>query len=176
MLPRIILDYHIYMVWTHLDLESLDQLGIKWRETNWPSNPKSWYNSTHPFRSVARAALTADYQLLLQYGDDQPIHRWQFEADKHVLDVFLASLSQDANLTSAEVLFVNPSFIRMHFPGQLITRVGKKKNGSPAEAMLYQVYRRLRWCGQTLDLNKPAYNSMIHFDCYSRGAEAQEFS
>ena len=56
LLPRIVVDYHQYLLWTFLDLESVGY-GVEWRETNFPSNPRSWKNGTHAFGSTARVSL-----------------------------------------------------------------------------------------------------------------------
>ena len=78
-LPRVIVDYHTYFVWTHLDLKSLEMQGVEFRETSFPNNRKSWWSSSistassssqsssparrpddseeYPFASVARTAM-----------------------------------------------------------------------------------------------------------------------
>ena len=48
--------YHQYFLWTFLDLKSVGY-GVEWRETNFPSNPRSWKNGTHAFGSTARVSL-----------------------------------------------------------------------------------------------------------------------
>ena len=64
LLPRIVVDYHQYLLWTFLDLESVGY-GVEWRETNFPSNPRSWKNGTHAFGSTARVSLQKAFR-----GDD----------------------------------------------------------------------------------------------------------
>ena len=61
---------------------SLDSIGVEWRETNFPSNRKTWVNATHPFESVARTALYPNGEMFAQVGDDGPVRRWNLPVDE----------------------------------------------------------------------------------------------
>lgn len=65
-LPKVVLDYHVFYIWIYLDVKSLEELGIQYRETNYPLNRKAWFNSSQPYDSVARTALDLNNQIFMQ--------------------------------------------------------------------------------------------------------------
>mmetsp|Transcript_32538 Transcript_32538/g.85738 ORF Transcript_32538/g.85738 Transcript_32538/m.85738 type:complete len:343 (+) Transcript_32538:90-1118(+) len=177
-LPRVVLDYHLYFPWTHLDLKTLDEAGVEWRETNFPSNPRSWLNATHPFESVARTALYPNGEMYAQVGDDGRVHKWNMPFESpDTIDAYLAAHTEGSGppgLSDAELLLVNPWFIKLGYSGSIINRANRKSGLRGAEALLFALLYTFRWCGKTLVLERPAHTAMIHHDCYGQGAIAEE--
>jgi hypothetical protein len=61
-LPRVIVDYHAYFAWTHLDLQSLEKQGVEFRETSFANNPKAWLGdpATTTTTTTGGASASAD--------------------------------------------------------------------------------------------------------------------
>ena len=65
-LPKVInanSDGGIYFLWTIMDHSQLEGI-VEFRETNFPSNPKSWITQSMPYRDVATTAFLRKSALL----------------------------------------------------------------------------------------------------------------
>jgi hypothetical protein len=128
-------------------MSSLQDLGVEFRETNFPSNRKSWFRSDLPFSSIARVALYPNGKLFLQTSNktelemnmNGEIQGWDIEDEKALyLDVLFALLSR-VDVDNTEALFINPS--------ELSELVNFAEEKAPALNKVQHVYRReLRWC------------------------------
>ncbi|CAH0371434.1 unnamed protein product [Pelagomonas calceolata] len=168
LLPRIVVDYHQYLLWTFLDLESVGY-GVEWRETNFPSNPRSWKNGTHAFGSTARVSLQKHSVGTMTSSGP----RWAaFESTSprrpgEMADVLASALKPHGD---AELLLVDLAFADGRFVSELTNCRNEKeceRRGVPWE--LVQLYRKLRWCGQTIDLDRFAAKSFQGWDCWGKG-------
>ena len=146
-LPKVMVDRDVRFLWTQLDMSSLQDLGVEFRETNFPSNRKSWFRSDLPFSSIARVALYPNGKLFLQTSNktelemnmNGEIQGWDIEDEKALyLDVLFALLSR-VDVDNTEALFINPS--------ELSELVNFAEEKAPALNKVQHVYRReLRWC------------------------------
>jgi len=170
-LPRLLVDYHVYFLWTFLDLKSLEP-GVAWRETNFPSNLRSWKNATHPFSSTARVKL--DGKAVGLVADDGPA-RWARLAkpppSTSLERVWASALAptNDAELLLVDMPFADGTFVAAlsNCDFEKSPTTCARSQGVPDE--LLRVFQRLKWCGDTVDLNKLAAKSFQGFDCYGKG-------
>ena len=177
-LPRIASDYHVLFLWSKLDMESLEKL-VDVRETNFPSNRKSWYSPSEPFKSSARVALypgsevTTDGRLFAQTSASDDIFAWKIEGDALKVDSLFGLVSASSDLHHAEALFVNPSFMMRNWD----YRIGSKDKNqlSQAEKEILYVFDNLRWCGTNLELGTPAVKFSSANDCYGKGTPATRY-
>ena len=102
-----------------------------------------------------------------------PVRAWKVP-DKLAVDAFFAMHTAIPELRDAEAIFANPYFIKMGYTSNLDRRL-KAKGGKGmgfAETLIATMNRDLRWCGNTIDLNRMAHATMIGHDCYGKGTKA----
>ena len=163
LLPRVVVDYHQYFLWTFLDLKSVGY-GVEWRETNFPSNPRSWKNGTHAFGSTARVSLQK-HAVGTMTGAGP---RWAAPPKGGALADLLAAALKPHD--GAELLLVDLAFADERFVSTLANCESEQaceRRGIPWE--LVQLYRKLRWCGQSIDLERLAAKSFQGWDCFGKG-------
>ena len=111
-LPQVLGDFHSQPLWVYLDLESLEKLGIVYRETNFAYNKKSWYSHKQPFGSVTQMTIVKssdEIQLLttaegnLTTASSERIPLSSFKTS----DAFFAVASAHPGVKESEALFVN---------------------------------------------------------------------
>ncbi|KAJ1452937.1 hypothetical protein M885DRAFT_525622 [Pelagophyceae sp. CCMP2097] len=163
-LPKVVIDYHAYFLWTLLDVESLVPLTIGWRETNFVANRRSWHNRTHPWRSVA--ALNLEREVVGIYRQDEAgaeaMEWFKLRRDKRSpswQSTHLDELSAALNVAGdAEVLLVNAAFISGEFVAALANCAtfaemrGPQCKGRGMPSLLAAVYYKLKWCVLTFGL------------------------
>ena len=163
LLPRVVVDYHQYFLWTFLDLKSVGY-GVEWRETNFPSNPRSWKNGTHAFGSSARVSLQKHAVGTMTAAGP----RWAAPPKGGALADLLAAALKPHD--GAELLLVDLAFADERFVSTLANCESEQaceRRGIPWE--LVQLYRKLRWCGQSIDLERLAAKSFQGWDCFGKG-------
>lgn len=171
LLPRVVVDYHQYFLWTFLDLQSVGY-GVEWRETNFPSNPRSWKNSTHAFGSTARVSFQKNAVGSITgagptWAAVPKRSTWPAPGRAGLADFWAAALKPHAD---AELLLVDLAFADGRFVSELTNCDSDRdceRRGVPWE--LVRLYRRLRWCGQTIDLERLAAKSFQGWDCFGKG-------
>ena len=174
-LPKVIADYYLFFVWPFLDLQSIEGL-CEWRETNFPSNKKAWFNATHPFRTVAQISFRSPLVGVHVDGQSTWLRDDVAEPDSQSQwDLWAAVL--DA-LEDRDLLLVNDAFL----DGEFVRVVANCKDEaqcleehSKAASLFNSVYRRLKWCGTTINLKKHVAVSFQGFDCFGRGQSFDEF-
>ena len=177
-LPRIASDFFVLFLWSNLDMESLENL-VDVRETNFPSNKKSWFSHVEPFKTVARVALypgsekMQDGRLFEQTSASDEIYSWEIEGDAQKVDGMFGLVSASPDLHEAEALFVNPSFTTRNWDFRLGTKDIKRL--SQAEKEILYVFDNLRWCGTKVELGTPAIKYNSARDCYGKGKPATRF-
>mmetsp|Transcript_34201 Transcript_34201/g.109827 ORF Transcript_34201/g.109827 Transcript_34201/m.109827 type:complete len:890 (+) Transcript_34201:619-3288(+) len=189
-LPKIIADYYVVYAWTFLDLASLDEGLCEWRETNFATRRDNWFNDTHPFSSVAQVSfkknglvgvaldgrttwLAHDHDLQEQHTttaeEEQDAAAEFFKQKGHHWDLWASVLE---TLDDRELLLVNDDFLEGDFV-RLIVNCDDEDHcatqHSKAAGLFHTVFRRLRWCGDTINLKKHASISFQGFDCYGQG-------
>ena len=163
LLPRVVVDYHQYFLWTFLDLKSVGY-GVEWRETNFPSNPRSWKNGTHAFGSSARVSLQKHAVGTMTAAGP----RWAAPPKGGALADLLAAALKPHD--GAELLLVDLAFADERFVSTLANCESEQaceRRGIPWG--LVQLYRKLRWCGQSIDLERLAAKSFQGWDCFGKG-------
>ena len=167
LLPRVVVDYHQYFLWTFLDLKSVGY-GVEWRETNFPSNPRSWKNGTHAFGSTARVSLQK-HAVGTMTGAGP---RWAAPPKGGALADLLAAALKPHD--GAELLLVDLDFSRKGGKVGFVSTLANceseqacERRGIPWE--LVQLYRKLRWCGQSIDPERLAAKSFQGWDCFGKG-------
>ena len=169
LLPRVLVDYHTYFLWTFLDLSSLG-VGVDFRETNFLHNPRARASPDRPMDSVARVALGRG-AVAGAVGADGAGPVWAaLDPNQDVVDHWAAALEPHA---AAELLLVNLDFVDGEFVAVLTNcapdarKQCLRRVGVPPEFLDF--FQRLRWCGETVDLNKMATKSFQGFDCFAKG-------
>ncbi|CAB9508952.1 UDP-galactopyranose mutase [Seminavis robusta] len=198
-MPKIHADHGVHYLWTILDFETVEEMGIDYRETNFPHNPKSWHREGEPFQSVARTALGSikdsgqERTMYVQYpnkatvfgGDDATegkVKAWKFERDieeSTALDAWWALHTAIRKVDSAELLLVNPHYITGNYARRMeILRKTPGAKMSVAEKEIMEVYSRLRWC---FDHALPVviYENIVgrsssEYDCHGKGKPIEE--
>ena len=189
-LPRFLGERGIHFIWTLLDMQSVEELGIDVRETNFPNNPKAWYSETTPFKSAARTALgdfMKDQTMFVQYPDTT-IRAWKFVREFNTtktmdqgkaIDAWWALHTAIPEIDESELLLVNPHFIHMHYHRPLHKRMrthkGQRPNnadeeeGMVAEYEIASVFYRLRWCTKDIKQDQVVGVFKADDDCYGLG-------
>lgn len=163
-LPQVLSDYHAQPLWIYLDLESLEKLGIVYRETNFASNKKSWYSHTTPFASVTQMAIVeSSNEVQLLTGNQTTASADRIPVSSFTtgdpLSAFFAVAISHPQVKDSEALFVNLD----HFQGGHIGSVGVQK-----------LHDKLAWCAWGIGHGKK-YNdkSATHLGstnhCYGSG-------
>ena len=183
-LPRVMVDRDVRFLWMHLDISSIEDLGVELRETNFPSNKKSWFRSDLPFSSVARVALYPNGKLFLQTSNTTElennlsgeIHGWDIKDKGSLLymDALFGLLSRE-DLNNVEALFVNPSELNelshKFLPLQVEQTVALKQ-------VMNTFLRELRWCDDRKIPLIESYLAPVHArstnHCYQRGQSKSE--
>lgn len=189
-LPKLQHHHGVNHLWATLDLESVKELGIDYKETSFPNNPKAWHNSTTPFQSVARTALGAwntagaEKSMFAQFpGDDPhaegPIQAWRFEdpiTEQDAINAWWAMHTAVPEIDNAELLLVNPHFINSAHLGIVKQLKGMSKLVG-VEREIADIHAKLRWCWHpttTVSYEDIVGRSSPDYDCYGRG-ELYEF-
>jgi hypothetical protein len=178
-------------------MASVEDLGVDVRETNFPNNPKAWFNATVPFRTVARTALgnfKTDGTMFVQYPPSSgaeigaKTHAWKFLPESNTtenmmspetsLDAWWALHTSIAEIDAAELLLVNPHFINnlYHRPlhRKMRTTRGRRVGDAEyeegiSEYEIASVFYRLRWCTKDTKLDRVVGVFKADDDCYGRG-------
>ena len=197
-LPKLMQGRGIHFLWNHLDLQSVEEMGIDYRETTFPNNPKAWSRPGVPFETVARTALGGfkkDQTMFVQTSkegnvgtSDNTTRAWKFVPDTNsthrpieqvdAVDAWWALHTALPEVDSAELLLVNPHFLNMHYHRPLSNRA-KRRDILPnyetgrgrAEFEIASVYFKLRWC-LSKDQNHPDKIAGVikaSDDCYGKG-------
>lgn len=180
-MPRIQADHGVHFLWTILDFESVEEVGVDYRETTFPTNPKAWINETVFFQSVARTALgnwDHDKTMFAQYpaadpNNDGVIKAWKFNEPVQsvaAVDIWWAMHTAVPEIDNAELLLVNPHFYNASVATEMNTK--KKSNQlTGAEKEIAEIHSRLRWC---FDLAIVVYENIVgrtnpDYNCHGRG-------
>ena len=190
-LPRLMQGRGIHFMWNILDLKSVEEVGVDYRETTFPNNFKAWSNPTTPFETVARTAV-GDHKMFAQYPsldvDGQIETRaWKTTTEGSnttldsvdEVDAWWAMHSTLPEIDDAELLLVNPHFMSSKYYYPMLTKVRKQQRIEPlyksgrGRAMheISSVYKKLRWClnKEDIHLEKIVGNFKTTNDCYGRG-------
>jgi hypothetical protein len=172
-MPKILDHYGIYFVWTFLDMASVEALGVKVRETNFPVNPKAWHNTSMPFNDVVRSAVGEDGKIFVQLQNEN-ILAWNLstldsgtEATSQ-FDAWFAIHTIIPELAGAEVLLTGWP-VRKSEVDRLRQKNLSQTKLSIAESEIVEVWKKLRWC-QFPDKSKDVGRVTADDDCYLRGA------
>mmetsp|Transcript_8447 Transcript_8447/g.12901 ORF Transcript_8447/g.12901 Transcript_8447/m.12901 type:complete len:728 (+) Transcript_8447:76-2259(+) len=172
-LPKIIADYHLYFTWPFLDLSSLQGL-CDFRETNFFSNPKSWLNYTHPFLSIAQVSYTNKaIGIRFPYTQNSPTwytspnymeqsNHWTLFA--HLMD----SLLSDTQLILLHDGIVSNDFVRIVTNCKSLDQC--EKQHSYLTRLTRFIHLHLKFCGETINLDRPAAKTFQGFDCFGSGS------
>lgn len=164
----LVLSIGVHYLWTILDFEPVEEMGVDYRETNFLHNRKSWNRDGEPFQSAARTALAPlkhagrERTMYVQYpseatgfGNDDSkegrIEAWEFKigtSEMDALDAWWALHTAIPEVDESELLLVNPHIISSSFAEKMYNhrRVPGYKPSSPAEREIIAVYDKLRWC------------------------------
>ena len=189
-MPKILADHGAHYLWHILDFSTVEEMGIEYRETNFPHNPKSWRSEEVPFQSVARTAVgsimdpdaerTMYVQLPNNNGDpsEGAFKAWNFTDDvleSDALDTWWAMHTAIPDIDSAELLLVNPHILNDGFTLRLDGKLNRKDPSllSIAEMEILAVYKRLKWCFDGA-LPIVIYENVIgrsspEYDCFGKG-------
>lgn len=161
-LPKIIRDRGVYLLWTELDLKSLENL-VEFRETNYFSNFKSWHSPTVPVVSVARTALGGNGHLFAEYNN--VVKTWKAPDVQSGIDVLFAAATEIPEIAEAEALLFNPHFVEPSYLDRLIFTQGRSSN---MEKEIMTIYEQLKWCNN-LPADNVASVTVSEWDCYGKG-------
>lgn len=160
-MPTLLSDLGAHYLWTIMDFEPVEEMGIDFRETNFPYNKKAWHSEAIPFQSVARTALapikTVDKEstMYVQYpnsksAEEGTIKAWRFDdnmREEKALDAWWAMHTAIPEVDSAELLLVNPHFISWESTRRLKSKMERKKyKPTVAEKEIFDIYTKLKWC------------------------------
>lgn len=168
-LPRIIADYHIFFLWTFLDLQSLADL-CDWRETNFAANRRSWKSRTMPFSSVVQVSLMQNSIGI--YNQSLPVSWYRIAPQENTLKPAEQSWRAWAMAIDRpeELLLVNDAFVDHNFVRILTnckTAAACYQEGVPRP--IHYVYSKLRWCGTGINLDRHVSKSFQGSDCFGLG-------
>jgi hypothetical protein len=187
-LPKIIQadsDAGIYFPWTLVDYSNVEDL-VDFRETNFPSNPKSWHDSETPFRNVAVTAFLVDNITLYAEVTDDEAHShnifreaWTAASleDSERMEMWLGSLIGVPEIDSAELLLVNPDVIDASYLRTLTRRsnnaeklehLDSKLALSNFEKDIVTVHGLLRWCYDN-GFRHTASKASASSSCFGKG-------
>jgi hypothetical protein len=143
-----------------MDYSKVDTI-VDFRETNFPSNPKSWRNdgTGWPYSSVATTAVmklkdkggenVMIYSEISNNGEPISLNTWDVTSlsSSDQMDAYFSSLTLP-EVDGTELLLVNPDLIYdQTFRHQFHERVGKQKNTQGlVEAEILTVHNLLKWC------------------------------
>ena len=80
------------------------------------------------------------------------------------------ALFADPALESQELLLLNPAFVTGDLVSALVNCVdtnGCRSKGVPG--FLHEVFKNLKFCGDSINLDKPVSKAFQGFDCYGQG-------
>ncbi|KAL7527036.1 hypothetical protein ACHAWF_002011, partial [Thalassiosira exigua] len=129
-MPKLIGEEGAHFLWTVLDFEPVEEMGVDFRETNFPHHRRSWRSEEVPYGSVARTALAPLYDvdregtMYVQHSSsdevrgseperDGTILAWKIvngTRDEIALDAWWALHTAIPEMDAAELLLVNPHF------------------------------------------------------------------
>ncbi|KAL3913839.1 MAG: hypothetical protein SGILL_006334, partial [Bacillariaceae sp.] len=178
-------DAGVYFLWTIMDHSQLEGM-VEFRETNFPSNPKSWRSSSTPYRDVATTAFYRKSALLYTQvshdgGASQSIRNvWDLKSldDSDRLDAWIGALQGEKEISNAELLLVNTDYIDSHHLAKLAkrqhwqsSRGATDKLGSFAQE-IFEIKSLLRWC-RDKGYRATASKVSASHSCYGRGKPSQ---
>ena len=139
-LPTVQFELGQYFLWKMLDLKSVEEVGVDYRETGFLHNPK-----VGDFGSVSRTAL-ANGQLFWQQDEREPM-AYRIENVTAQVDTYMSLLLG----IDSEALLVNPHFLDSEWEGRvhprLITTYDKIiMPMTEVEIEILEIYKKLRWC------------------------------
>lgn len=181
-LPKTLSDKEKKFLWTGLDMKSVEDLGVQWRETNFFTNKKAWYTETLPFSSVARVMLRSSGKLLLHTQNEKDLTShskgrmtgWDIESDRKLYFDALFSMSmKEPEVREVEALMVDPHDLLPTF-----FDLSKDADNSTTLHEIRKVFDLLRWCRKDGDrgfhfVEHPLAPTSVRStdNCYSRGVE-----
>lgn len=185
-MPKILAQHGMHYLWTVMDFEPVDEMGIGYRETNFPHNKKAWSSEQDPFPTAARTALApledADKErtMYVQYPsknhvDDGIVKAWKFNentTDEKALDAWWALHTAIPEVDAAELLLVNPHFISAPYARKLMEKMTKKDYAPTiAEKDIFGVYKQLKWCkGNPIVVHENIVGwSSAELSCHGKG-------
>ena len=187
-LPKVVnanSDAGVYFLWTIMDHSQVDGM-VEFRETNFPSNPKSWRSSSLPYHNVATTAFCRKSALLYTMvshdgGASESMRTlWDLKSldDSDRLDAWIGVLQGEKEIESAELLLVNTDYIDNHHLTKLAkkqhlqtSRGDKGKLGSFAQE-IFEIRSLLRWC-RDKGYRATASKVSASHSCYGRGKPSQ---
>jgi hypothetical protein len=187
-LPKVInanSDAGIYFLWTIMDHSQLEGM-VEIRETNFPSNPKSWKSPVVPYSDVATTALlrktTMLYAKVSHDGGVSHFVRkgWDFKSlgDSDRLDAWVGALQGEKEIDSAELLLINLDYIDSQYLSKLAKQAHlQSSQGADIkfglfEKEIFEMKGLLRWCHDKGYRATASKASASHF-CYGRGKPSQ---
>jgi hypothetical protein len=199
-MPQLLSEEGAHYLWTVLDFAPVDDMGIDYRETNFPHNRKAWHSEATPFRSVARTALAPlkgvdkESTMYVQYprkatglhGDgsveEEITKAWRFTTnttEEQALDAWWALHTAIPEVDAAELLLVNPHFVSGYYTNLLRAKLHDKAYApSVAETEIFAVYRRLKWCPGDPIVAKGSVvgRASAELTCHGKGHPSAAFS
>jgi hypothetical protein len=166
-----------------MDYSNLDKV-VDFRETNFPSNPKSWRNdgTGWPYSTVATTAIIKPdsdgdnvtiYSELSNLGEVVSVQSWDVSSlsSSNQIDAYFGSLTLP-DVDSAELLLINPDLIydrtfRDRFINRLVNRKGTVDG--LAEAEILQVHKLLKWCWHNHHGTHTVSKTSASQSCYGKG-------
>ena len=188
-----------HYLWTVMDFAPVDDMGIDYRETNFPHNKKAWHSEAVPFRSVARTALAPlkgvdkENAMYVQHAgkatgfrddanaDEGITKAWKFHNDTtetQALDAWWALHTAIPEVDHAELLLVNPHFVSGYYTKLLRAKLNDKTyTPSVAEAEIFAVFKRLKWCpgDPILVKSNVVGHASAALSCYGKGRPPSSF-
>lgn len=187
-LPKIInadSDAGTYFLWTIMDHSKLEGI-VDFRETNFPSNPKSWRSPSLPYRSVTTTAFLRKTAILYAQvskdgGETQSVQRiWDFKSlgDSDRFDAWVGALKGEPEIDSSELLLVNTDYI----DSQYLSKLAKQEHlqSSKGASLKLGTFEReisetrglLRWCHDK-GFRATASKVSASHSCYGKGKPSQ---
>eukprot|EP00633_Aureoumbra_lagunensis_P005020 CAMPEP_0197307678 /NCGR_PEP_ID=MMETSP0891-20130614/5594_1 /TAXON_ID=44058 ORGANISM="Aureoumbra lagunensis, Strain CCMP1510" /NCGR_SAMPLE_ID=MMETSP0891 /ASSEMBLY_ACC=CAM_ASM_000534 /LENGTH=472 /DNA_ID=CAMNT_0042791305 /DNA_START=625 /DNA_END=2043 /DNA_ORIENTATION=- len=170
-LPKIIADFFVFFPWTFLDLESLHDL-CDFRETNFVSHRRAWYNNTHPFSSVAQISLRDD---AIGIALDQTVSWYALSPSFSVHEKWHHWAAAVNSLRERQLLLLHPGFITPGLAAKIFSVCSNSRKRECVDDIhpaLFYVVEKLRFCdrGAYVDLAKHASNTFQDTDCFGLGS------
>ncbi|KAL7544307.1 hypothetical protein ACHAWF_007691, partial [Thalassiosira exigua] len=177
-----------HFLWTVLDFEPVEEIGVDFQETNFPHDQRSWRSDEVPYGSVARTALAPCTSNTPPPAKSAGASRRQ---DEVALDAWWALHTAIPEVDTAELLLVNPHFVSAPYATKLERKMAdgdyapsvarKMADGdyapSVAKREIFGVYKRLKWCMGNPIVNKANVigRSSAELSCHGKGVSACRF-
>lgn len=156
-MPSVLSISGAHYLWSVLDFQEVDRMGISYRETNFMHNRKSWLSEDIPISSAARTALAPideagkESSMYAQFPSEgsSEIKAWEFQegiSDGEALDIFFAMHTAYPQIHDAELLLVNPHFSSAPYFSKF---TASKTPQTVSQREIMDVLQRLKWCPPT---------------------------